>query len=311
MKAMVPSAFKSARNYVMTRGRPLDQARFRYHFEAGPPAAVIQALLAFQNGDGGFGHALEPDLRTAASSAIATTTGLAIAREVDAPADAPVVINAIRYLLDSYDQSKQVWPIVPPAVEDAPHAPWWNYAESAATFGGFRINPRAVLLGHLYHFAAGQQAAASLLELASQSLRGDIEGIAAEEMGMNDLLALLELAEVDQVPPVLRRPLLDKLRLAAGHVVENDPARWQEYTLRPLQVAPSPDALLAPVVDRQAVEANLDYLVDGQAADGSWELAWSWDFVDPVAWAQAEQDWKGFLAVSHLRVLAAYGRLAA
>jgi hypothetical protein len=288
----------------------VDRARFAFHFEHGPPSAVVQALAAFQNEDGGFGHALEPDLRTPASSAIATATGLAILREVGRAAAQPLLADIVRYLLDTYDHQRQVWPIVPPAVENAPHAPWWAYAESETTFDAFRINPRAALLGHLYHLVAGQEAVAGLLVAAGESLWRHVDGVSAQELGMHDLLALLELAAADNVPETLRQPLVDKLRRAAGQAVETDPAGWAEYTLRPLQVAPTPDSLLAPAVDRAAVDANLDYLIDGQTDDGSWDLAWSWGFVDEAAWARAERDWKGFHAVDLLRTLAAYGRLA-
>ena len=54
----------------------------------------------------------------------------------------------------------------------------------------------------------------------------------------------------------------------------------------------------------------VDYLIAQQLADGSWPLAWSWDFVDAGAWAQAEKDWKGHLAVANLRLLGAFNRLA-
>jgi hypothetical protein len=311
MKMISREAFAAARNYIMIRARPLDQARFRYHFEGGDSTAVVQALAAFQNEDGGFGHGLEPDLRTPASSAIATATGLAILREVGPAAAERLVAGAVRYLLDTYDDAGQVWPIVPPAVEDAPHAPWWNYAESASSFDGFRINPRASLLGHLYHFAAGQKPVAGVLASAGPSLLNHVASTPDDELGMHDLLTLTELAEADNVPDAIRRPLIDRLRRVVGQVVETDPARWAEYTLRPLQVAPSPDSLLASAVPRPAVDANLDYAIEGQAADGSWDLPWSWDFVDAAAWAQAERDWKGFHAVNYLRAFAAYGRLAA
>ncbi len=61
MKQFSQGAFEKAKNYLYTYGRPLDQRRFEYHFEGGSQAAVLEALTAFQNGDGGFGKALEPE----------------------------------------------------------------------------------------------------------------------------------------------------------------------------------------------------------------------------------------------------------
>ncbi|UCG22978.1 MAG: hypothetical protein JSW55_12465 [Chloroflexota bacterium] len=303
---MTPESFAAARAYIMSHGRPVDRVRFAYHFEGGDSAPVLQALAAYQNDDGGFGHALEPDLRTPASSAIATSTGLAILREVKAAAGEPLVADAIRYLLYSYDAARDVWPIVPPAVEDAPHAPWWTYADSEASFDGFLVNPRAALVGHLYHFDPGQE----MLAAVSRSLLAHMGTIPDDDMDMHDLLAFLELAEADNVPADLRQEVVSKLRRTVPHALASDPAQWTDYTLRPLQVAPAPDSILASEVDRAAVDANLDWEIERQSADGSWDLAWSWDFVDAAAWARAENDWKGYHAVNTLRTLAAYGRLA-
>ncbi len=306
MLTMNHESFAAARAYIMNHGRPVDQARFAYHFENGDSMPVVRALATYQNDDGGFGHGLEPDLRTPASSVIATSTGLAILREVNAAAGEPVVADAIRYLLYVYDPGIGVWPIVPAAVEDAPHAPWWTYADSEVNFGRFLVNPRAALAGHLYHFSPGQE----ILAGVSRSLLAHMDTIPDDDMGMHDLLAFLELAEADNVPPDQRQKVVDKVRRAARHVVASDPAQWTDYALRPLQVAPTPDSLLAADIDRAAIDANLDYEIERQSADGVWDLTWSWDFVDAAAWAQAEKDWKGHHAVNTLRTLSAYGRLA-
>ena len=55
------TVFKKARTFVYRNARPLDIARWQYHFENGSKGAVLTALAVYQNEDGGFGHALEPD----------------------------------------------------------------------------------------------------------------------------------------------------------------------------------------------------------------------------------------------------------
>ena len=42
-----------------------------------------------------------------------------------------MVQRAVGYLLNTFDHEELRWEIVSPAVEDAPHAPWWTYGESA------------------------------------------------------------------------------------------------------------------------------------------------------------------------------------
>jgi hypothetical protein len=66
-----PEAFDSARTFVKAQARPLDQRLFEFYFEAGSAAAVLAELAHYQNDDGGFGRALEPDFRLVASSPLA------------------------------------------------------------------------------------------------------------------------------------------------------------------------------------------------------------------------------------------------
>ncbi|MEW2622347.1 hypothetical protein [Streptomyces sp. NPDC048106] len=53
----------SAEQFVWLTARVLEQRLFAYHFLRGDPDAVETALDAYRNEDGGYGHALEPDLR--------------------------------------------------------------------------------------------------------------------------------------------------------------------------------------------------------------------------------------------------------
>lgn len=67
---------------------------FEHQFERAPPERVVAELARFQNDDGGFGYALEPDLRTPSSSALATGIGLHMLKELRCPADHPMVGKA-------------------------------------------------------------------------------------------------------------------------------------------------------------------------------------------------------------------------
>ena len=69
------------------------------------------------------------------SSVLATTVAFQCLRMVDAPGSHPCVGAGVRYLLSAYDANAQIWPIVPPEVDDAPHAPWWNYDGTEKGFG--------------------------------------------------------------------------------------------------------------------------------------------------------------------------------
>ena len=59
-----PNGFTRARNFLQLHARPLEKAFFSLAFEAGSVDPVLTELQKYQNADGGFGLALEPDLRT-------------------------------------------------------------------------------------------------------------------------------------------------------------------------------------------------------------------------------------------------------
>ena len=120
--------------FVRERARPLERRLLSFHFHDGTAADVLAELAKYQNADGGFGQALEPDLRLADSSVLATTVGLQILRELGAGPNESLVQSAVRYLLETYEAEHAAWPIVPPNADDAPHAPWWVPPEDRRAF---------------------------------------------------------------------------------------------------------------------------------------------------------------------------------
>jgi hypothetical protein len=289
----------------MQQGRKLDQALYAYHFEGAPADQVLTELARYQNEDGGFGRALEPDLRAPASSAIATSEAFQVLRQVGLPRH-EMAERAVGYLLRTYDPQRQVWEIVPPAVEDAPHAPWWTYAESAKNFGGFLANPRAAILGHLYDYA--DYAPAALLEELTQLQVAHLDTL-PDHMEMHDYQCYRGLAEAQNLPAPTRRHILDRLAKAAPHTIATRREDWSSYGLQPLWALPEPGTPLADALSF-AIDDNLDFWIETQLPDGSWPLPWSWAFVDAPAWQQAERDWKGRHIVNHLRTLHAFHRTA-
>jgi hypothetical protein len=306
MKQLTSEGFAAAQAYLLNHARPLDQECFRFHFADGHAQAVLAELAKFQNPDGGFGHAIEPDMRAPASSAVATAHGCATLRGVAAAGNEPLVQGVMRYFVDTYDAERGVWPILTARVEEAPHAPWWTYADSDKNFGGSRSNPTASIVGYLYDYP--ELTPGSLLAEVTPLVLARLDA-APDLMEMHDLQCYLVLAEARQLPADLRRRVQEKLRRAALATIEPDPQKWSGYGLPPLDVASSPASFLADNIDRRQIEANLDFVIEQQLPDGSWPVPWSWAFVDETAWAQAERDWKGQMIVNKLRVLQAFGRI--
>ncbi|MFO7742262.1 MAG: hypothetical protein R6X31_08115, partial [Anaerolineae bacterium] len=109
MKELSQEQFNRARAFLKAQARPLDRALFEYRFEGATADRVVAKLAQYQNADGGFGHALEPDVRTPSSSALATGIGLTVLKELACSPKHTMVITAVRFLRETFDEQAQVW----------------------------------------------------------------------------------------------------------------------------------------------------------------------------------------------------------
>ena len=303
MKRLTQAAFQSAKDFIMDQGRALDQRRFEFHFEAGSANAVLTELASYQNDDGGFGNSLEPDIRTSASSAIATTVGFQILREIGAHAGRTLVRKGIEYFVATYDESRQVWPIIPLEVEDAPHAPWWNYQNSAETFGQFLVNPRAEIVGYLHEFSDGVPT--ELLKPLAATLLEHLDSL-SNKMEMHDILCFVKLAETETLPN--SEEVWEKLARAAASRIARSPEQLTGYVLKPLWLVSSPKSPLAAEFKGE-VEMNLDFEIEQQDEDGSWSPNFSWGDQYPETWQIAKKEWQSRFTVETLKTLRDFGRI--
>lgn len=302
MKLLAKSAYEKAITYLNQQARPLDRARYTFHFENGPAETVLSALDAYQNADGGFGHGLEPDVRLADSSVIATTIAFQHFREVNAPVGHPMIAKACQYLNATFDSTHVNWPIIPANVDDAPHAPWWTVdGDSPQSLS----NPRAEIAGYLNDYP--QHFPETLREQVTQAVLGYLHE-QPDTMEMHDLYCYLRLWQSESLPHDVRATLFSKLKRIVDNTVERNPAGWAAYGLQPLSVISGPES---PFIDglREAVDHNLDFLIETQGEDGGWQPNWSWGDQWPEAWAQAKRDWSGGITLGNLRTLRAFGRI--
>jgi hypothetical protein len=309
MRQLSRAAFERAREFLKTQARPLDRALFEHHFERAPTESVLRELAHFQNDDGGFGHALEPDMRAPTSSALATGIGLRLLSELDCTADHPMVQRALKYLLATFDASTKVWRVIPVDANEFPHAPWWHDKDGslARTFNDFLVIPRAELVGLLHHYAT--LVPLQWLTDVTESTVACIETI--EKFGTgggDDLHYAITLAETTELPERFRARLAARIRSVTPNVVARDPQKWSSYCITPLKLAPSPRSLAADLLEN-VLPLNLDHQIEHQTAEGTWEPTWSWGNLYPDAWAQAKLEWRGSLTLDTLTTLRAFGRI--
>ncbi len=307
MKKLSQESFQRAKSFIFSKGRILDQHLFAFHFENGSKESVIEALKTYQNEDGGFGNALEPDLRSPLSTVYTTSQGLFLLREVGATSKETIVAKAIEYLLNSYNEEKSIWPIIPAKALDSPHAGHWDDIIEKE-FDDFFINMRAGLAGHFWHYS--ELVPDRFAERITRDVMGTLLATPDEKLGwVFDLWSYLGLMGTVNLPENHRDEILDKLKRVIPNKVEKNPANWTMMSVSPLNIAPTPISPMSSVIDPNLIQSNLDHDIDQQLEDGTWALDWSWEQDDPEAWEIAETEWKAHLAIGKLRTLKAYGRI--
>lgn len=303
MDHLTKDKFQQARSFVMDKGRPVDQARWRYFFEDGAAEDVWSALAPFQNDDDGFGHALEPDYRAPDSSVLATQTALHILHEVNTPADHPLLQGAYRFLNRTFDPDKRVWRFLPEGVSGYPHAPWWDQTRLAESFGGFVVNPRANILGHMLldDLPMNEGIVRTIyLDVLDRFYNTD------KAVDNNTIDCYRNL--VDHLPNDEKARATDHLLQLSHLSLQTNPNEWHTYCLKPLDLVGEP---AGPFYDtfEKLVDAHLDFEIGRQTDQGAWEPTWSWFGLFPDEWPAAQREWAGELTVNMVRKLQKFTRI--
>lgn len=289
---MTTPDFAAAAAFIAGNARIVDQRRFERLFGGGAAEPVRDAVAAYRNDDGGFGHGLEPDCRAPGSQPPAVEMALRIMDETGAW-DAGLVRGACDWLAAVAPAGGGAT-FVEPTLDGWPHAPWWVPQQPRAA----SMVPTGMISGTLY----ARGFAHPWLDRATDTMWTLLDR--ATEMGpyeMYGALAFLQhVPDRDRAKAVFGRvgqSLLDR-KLAAL-----DPEQPGE-THSPLNFAPLPDSLARSLFDPSVIEAHLDHLAGAQLADGGWTFNW-------MAWSPAaERDWRGFLTVDALRLLRANARIS-
>ena len=287
--------FNAAVAFIAANARVLDRRRFQRLFEDGPVAPVRDAVAAYRNGDGGFGHALEPDCRAPGSQPAAAEMALRILDETDAW-DEDLVRAACDWLT-AVAPAEGGAAFVEPTLAGWPHAPWWVPEEGPAHSRPASLIATGMIAGTLHARGFSHRWLDGATEVMWARIGTLTEPGAYEMFGV--LGFLQHVPDRDRARKVFGRvgPLIIERNLVAM-----DPEAPGELH-GVLDFAPEPDSLARSLFDDVTVKAHLDHLAQAQLEDGGWTFNWpSWS-------PAAERDWRGFLTVDALRVLRTNGRL--
>jgi hypothetical protein len=301
MSGVTEDVLTAGRDFLDREGRLVERRLAAVLFDGAEPYGVVDAVRAYRNGDGGFGHGLEPDKRCPASLPIDVECALDILWVAGGGAGAAdrfgdlgrdgLVLGACDWLASVAVPDGAV-PLAFPIIERYPRAEHW----SDWTYTP-RLNPTAGLAGRLHRIGVSHP----WLERATDGTWARLEaGFDEDAHALAEVLVFL--AHV---------PDRDRAEAVGAHVgawLAN--AQWYRadpadpgYGVTPLHLAPTPDSPWRRLFDDTDIEGHLDRLARDQQPDGGWAITWEPPGVASIL------EWRGIETLRALRTLRAYGRI--
>jgi hypothetical protein len=284
----MPIAVTAAEQFVLANARLLDRHRLTVLLHGGAVSPVLAALHAYRNPDGGFGHALEPDVRGPESEPASTLHALEVLAEVGA-LDDPMVAGAAAWIGTIADADGGV-PLVMPSAALSPHAPWMVPAA-----GGSQLT--FALAAVLWEAGADDP----WLERATEWCWATL----ARPDDLHAYLVKFSLAFLDAVPDEPRAAAaIESLRCRIDADGTMPVAGGTEdERLTPLGLSPRPGARSRALFTAPQIDADLDRLERGQQDDGGWTFDW-------LGWSEGQSvEWRGIVTLLALATLKAHGRI--
>lgn len=281
--------------------RPLDLARWRYHFENGSQEDVINCLSYYQNADGGFGHALEADAWNPNSSPIQTWNATEILREIDLiDRNHPIIKKILTYLESGKDFNGTYWYNTVKSNNDFPHAPWWHTESDSTCHNDY--NPTACLAGFIVRFS---DQTSELYKLGCRIAKEAFVQLMKNERenDMHTLHCYIRLMQYCREAAVIDVIDLDameeKLRQTVKDSITQDVSKWENsYICKPSQFFYSKDSMFY-AENQQIADFECEFICKSQLEDGSWDIPWGWEDY-PEEWSISKNWWKGHVVIVNL-----------
>ncbi len=297
--------YSEVRNWMYRNARQIELVLWQYCFENGTKEAVVEALMFYQNEDGGFGHALEADNWNVHSTPITTNHALSILRQIEFyDMSHPIYKGIWKYLNSEKDLLSYGWRFTVPGTEEYPHAPWWKYNEEENKKEYFGIT--AELSAFILKYGDRQ----SVIWKKARKFADELLGLLLTRntfgnMGIEGLIMLVDTAKAIGLSGYDYQLLTEVLAQKIKAAIEYDTEKWSFYTARPSNYIRSPHS---PFYEENAeiVNKELDYLIKTKPENDVWGITWTW-FGNMEKYGAcfrvSENWWKAARAVDNIQLL--------
>jgi hypothetical protein len=288
-----------ASEFMQTHARAIDRRRFDYLFGNGSADDAVTALAVYANADGGFGWALEPDLRSESSQPIAALHAFEVFEEI-APQRSELATKLCDWL-ESASLADGGLPFALPGSEGAGSAPVWVSADHSRS----SLLITAALCAIAHRVARHDLAVAEhrWLHQASAFCKAEIAALERPRgtIEFRFVLQLLDAVHDKSADAVRELERLGPFLPKSGSMPVQGGAEGER--IRPVDFSPQPGRPLRALFAPEVIDADLDSLAAEQLDDGGWDVDWK------VFSPAAQLEWRGWKTVHALKILEANGRL--
>ena len=290
----------AARRFMTTHARLLDRRRLLLLLGDSDPDAVLAALEAYRNLDGGYGWGLEPDLRASESQPGGALHAFEVFDEIG-PITSSRAVELCDWL-DAVTLADGGLPFALPVADPAGCASFWAEADATASSLHITSAVTAYALRAARHDASGIGRHPWLIR-ATEYCLGAIAAIhrAGHAIELKFVLDFLDVLSDERQEAIAHIERLGSAIPPSGLVPVV--GGLEDEMMRPLDFAPLPDRPVRSLFDGEVVATELDRLASQQEDDGGWHT----DFA--AASPIAALEWRGYQTVWAISVLQRNGKL--
>ena len=296
--------YTAAKKFILKNSRPLDMARWNYLFEDGSKEDVIKVLKTYQNDDGGFANALEPDCWNINSTPLQTWVATQIIKEINLDdKNHPIIKGILDYLSSKDEFDGHRWHGLNTVVtnDNYPHAHWWSYRQKQES----TYNPTASLIGFILKYAEKDTAIyRSACELSKEAYNYFKKNFPLESMHESACFvelyhymkecSIFNLLDMEEFKKLLQKQI--------KQVITYDTKIWStDYICKPSLFinSKSSDFYLE---NKEICDFEYEFILKTQNEDGSWGVTWDWNDY-PEQWAISKNWWQSDIIIKNIKYI--------
>lgn len=299
---------KHISTWMHRNARELELSIWKYHFEKGNKEEVVNALIHYQNEDGGFGNAVDPDNWNVNSLPMATLFAINVLNDIEFyDMRHPIYLGIKRYI-DTELNFPEGCNFTVPTNKNYPHASYYKYEENYN-----KTESTGVILG-FSSFIIQHHCDSKIYSVVLEYISKLIEILYSDklgDMGPAGYISLVNAMKHAQLEGYDYGKLELRLKELVNNSIQRNPEQWASYGYRPSDYIKFEGSIFYQD-NKDIVELELDFLQDTLPVNNVWPIAWSWfenNEKYPKESVMGGTWWKAIKAIEKTKFLKSFRRI--